>query len=302
MAYCSVCERVFEDSSLFCDICGVSLRRTANKIHSLSVTGSKIYPSQLIALALALAMLAIQFFMSPSVLVQAFLFSVTVGCVIVVSRFRFTARVGEQLANAISREKDRARQGGRLARWAMRPLYSICDAIPMLTKHLKDPFIRTGLDVPFWLVFGSIAALLVIYVVIIVAVLVVGFVLVFFVLWALDKLSDKPDDVRQSEPESPTVERPPDLERGTILRSKDGRLTRVGIIERDLGQLHRRDFETLETSNMFGPNFRLVENRTLLGLDTDRPYRVETEKGEHLGEMVKEPFSDNFRFEPAKKK
>ncbi|HEY6348837.1 MAG TPA: hypothetical protein VI636_05445 [Candidatus Angelobacter sp.] len=262
------------------------------KFHSFSIAGSNIYWSQLFALAIALAALAIQFFVSPEALIQALACCVVIGCVVAIARFDFLAHLGERFAAALKRRKERARQRGKFSRWVIRPAYAGCDGVTRATQRLSDPFVRTGFRITLWLIVGSIVTCIAVYITLIVAVMVFALLVMWFVLWAM---SD------HSGPNKPL----PKLARaGTRFgfEHKQGKphLVQRGLLDKDIGELKRRNYRTQEITHIFGPNLRVVENLTALGAqDPHRPYRVETPDGQHVGDLVKQVLGDDLKFEPS---
>ena len=298
MLFCPECRADFADGSRYCGECGGPLSLGSAKVHSYSITGSRIYLSQLIALVVALGILAIQFFLKPPSLVQGLLFCIALGCGIIIARFPFTVRHSERWAKFLAGRKKRAGQGGKFSRWVIRPAYGICDQSTQLTHGLSDPFVRAGFRAVLWLILGSVTAFIVIYIALVIAAIVAALLLIYFILRFIGDTRPLTERVnlRSGHPE---FAKPRERFR---IAAKDGKphIFKVGgLFIQDAGELRRRNFETQETANLFGPNVRITENTTILGSqDPNCPYRVETDDGELMGYLVKDAFGDDYRFEP----
>jgi hypothetical protein len=65
--------------------------------------------------------------------------------------------------------------------------------------------------------------------------------------------------------------------------------------------LHRRDSQTVETTDIVGPNIEIRQGRSSLGLpDADR-LEVYSE-GTHQGDLVRNPTDEHFEFKPDHEK
>lgn len=301
MARCSACGQISDDASNFCVRCGTSLiGATGDDVaaRSFPIGRTSVYLSQVTALAIALVAVAIQFFASPEVPIQGLLFCVVLGCLVVTARIKGIVNLGERVATALTKGKERARQGGKFARLVIRPAYAVCNGVTEVTKHISDPFIRTGVRTTLWVIVGSIVVCIVVYITFIVVMVVLTLLFLWFILWLVTTHFDPPSN-RPRRKTGPDFVLPGDRVRIQQVRNKP-HLVKADVVDQDLGELQRQNYNTQEIFNIFGPNVRIVENIDALGTqDHDRPYHIERSDGKHVGDLVRQTFDDHLKFEPS---
>ena len=285
MSFCPLCGLTYSNNNNQCSKCDVA--SVDNLKHWLSMGKSRIHISQLLASLIALAIILGLLLLKLPILVQAIFCCVEIGCSFAIGRFRFAIRLTRRFEALLMSAKHKFGAGGKISRWILRPAVALADLGTTLVEGISDPAVKAGFQITFWLLFGSAALVALLYIGFIIAVLVFSAVLVYFMLRIL-----------MSSGESDRGYRP--RGRITVTRKGDGEhLEEQGIFgKRDLGRLHRKNYQTLETRNFLASDIRLKENKTFLGHpDPDIPYGFETEEGEkgHLksvgghGELEFEP-------------
>lgn len=302
MSACVACGQTFDDSSIFCAVCGIPLQAvtgTTKQAYSFSAAGSTIYLSQIVASVIALAALSMQLFSSSEILVQAFLCCVVFGCAIVVARFGFTVRLGNRFAEALIKGKEHARHGGKFSRWIIRPAYGISNGVTELTKRISDPFVKNGMRASLWFLVGSIVVCALIYVTLIIVAIILALLFLWLTLWFMSLYFGNSSGSSMRVKRIPEFSRAGDRFRIQKVNNKS-HLVKKGLVDIDIGELQRRNYKTEDIHNIFGPNIRVVENINFTGgQNHDRPYRIENLDGEHLGDLVRPMLGDDLMFEPA---
>lgn len=284
MSFCPICAQSNSSGGNICSKCGVS--SVAKISNWLLIAGSQIHVSQLVASTIALAIIASLLFFKMPLLVQGLLLCAELGACVAVGRPAFIIRTVTRFEKSVMQSKIHMANGGRISRWFIRPAISFADFGSTIARELPDPAVKAAVQICLWLVFGSIALVVLIYIGFAIAVLVFSLVLVYFILRVLTSSNNSSDTFRPGA-------------HFRIRKKQDGEhVEQDGVFfNEDRGRLQRRDRETLETTNILEPNIRVTEKKTFFGSpDPDVPYTIETEDGKR-GSLKKVGWNEDLELE-----